>query len=129
MRHLAVAEPRAASRGGLIQYVERNDRPLSDVLMDLEPMQEAGDLKDLYAGLARAVVTAVKADACLISILDDDGETLRDISASVVPPAHLNEIADQYQLKDYPLTRIVIETMQSSTVSVLDPTADAAEIE
>jgi response regulator RpfG family c-di-GMP phosphodiesterase len=127
MRHLAIAEPRAAPRGGLIQYVERNDRPLSDVLLDLEPMQEAGDLRDLYAGLARAVVTAVKADACLISVLEEDGETLRDISASVVPPAHLNEIAGQYQLKDYPLTRRVIETLNSSTVSVLDPTADPAE--
>ena len=89
-------------------------------------MQEAGDLKDLYAGLARAVVTAVKADACLISILDDDGETLRDISASVVPPAHLNEIADQSRLERLSASRIVIETMQSSTVSVLDSTADAA---
>jgi HD-GYP domain-containing protein (c-di-GMP phosphodiesterase class II) len=95
--------------------------------MDLEPMQEAIDLRDLYAGLARSVVNAVRADACLISILDEDGETLRDVSASVVPPAHLNDIADKYMLDDYPLTRAVIDTKQSSTVSVADVSADPAE--
>jgi HD-GYP domain-containing protein (c-di-GMP phosphodiesterase class II) len=130
MRHIALtAAPQETTvpPTGLIQYVERNDRPLSDVLLDLEPMQEATDLRDLYAGLARAVVMAVRADACLISVLDDDGETLRDISASVVPPAHLNDIADEYQLDDYPLTRAVIDTKQSSVVSVADSNADRAE--
>jgi HD-GYP domain-containing protein (c-di-GMP phosphodiesterase class II) len=129
MRHLSLAAPNdtTTSHGGLIQYVERNDRPLSDVLLDLEPMQEATDLRDLYAGLARAIVIAVRADACLISVLDEDGETLRDVSASVVSPAHLNDIADEYQLSDYPLTREVIDTRQSSIVSVGDSTADRAE--
>jgi HD-GYP domain-containing protein (c-di-GMP phosphodiesterase class II) len=129
MRHLSIAEPRegTSSRKSLIQYVERNDRSLSEVLMDLEPMQEAIDLRDLYAGLARSVVNAVRADACLISILDEDRETLRDVSASVVPPAHLNDIADKYMLDDYPLTRAVIDTKQSATVSLSDPTADPSE--
>jgi HD domain len=129
MRQLSLSAPKdsTAPSSSVVQYVERDDRPLSDVLLDLEPMQEATDLRDLYAGLARAVVLAVRADACLISVLDEDGETLRDISASVVPPAHLNDIADQYQLDDYPLTRAVIDTRQSSTVSVGDANADPAE--
>jgi HD domain len=129
MRHISLTAPAEGTGppSGLVQYVERNDRPLSDVLLDLEPMQEATDLRDLYAGLARAVVMAVRADACLISVLDEDGETLRDISASVVPPAHLNDIADEYQLDDYPLTRAVIDTRESSTISVSDPGADSAE--
>ena len=129
MRHSSVTEPRdkAAHPSGLIQYVQRNNRQLSDVLLDLEPIQEATDLRDLYAGLARAVVLAIRADACVISILDEDGETLRSISASVVPPAHLNDIADEYQLNDYPLTRAVIDTRESWTVSAVDSKADSAE--
>jgi HD-GYP domain-containing protein (c-di-GMP phosphodiesterase class II) len=90
-------------------------------------MQEATDLRDLYAGLARAAVNAVKADACLISILEDDGETLRDVSASVVPPAHLNDIADSYRLDEYPMTRAVIDNKHSCLVSVSDPQADSSE--
>jgi hypothetical protein len=90
-------------------------------------MQEATDLRDLYAGLARAVVHAVKADACLVSTLDEDGETLRDVSASVVPPVHLNDISAEYRLSDYPLTRAVIDTKQSSLVSLADPRADPTE--
>jgi hypothetical protein len=128
MRHLSVAEARGGRRrDDLVQYVARSDRSLSDVLVDLEPMQEATDLRDLFAGLARAVVNAVKADACLISTLDDDGETLRDVSASVVPPAQLNEVADMYMLDDYPLTRAVIDTKESSSVSLSDPDADPGE--
>jgi HD-GYP domain-containing protein (c-di-GMP phosphodiesterase class II) len=128
MKHLSVAEARRGPRrDDLIQYVARNDRSLSDVLVDLEPMQDATDLRDLYAGLARATVNAVKADACLVSILDEDGETLRDVSASVVPPAQLNDIAGEYRLDDYPLTRAVIDTKRSSMVSLSDPHADSSE--
>jgi hypothetical protein len=114
-------------RHDLIESVARTDRSLSDVLLDLEPMQEATDLRDLYAGLARAVVHAVKADACLVSTLDEDGETLRDVSASVVPPVHLNDISAEYRLSDYPLTRAVIDTKQSSLVALADPAADPTE--
>jgi HD-GYP domain-containing protein (c-di-GMP phosphodiesterase class II) len=128
MRHLSLASQDGGSpRADLIQYVARNDRLLSDVLVDLVPMQEATDLRDLYAGLARAAVNAVKADACLVSILDEDGETLRDVSASVVPPAKLDDIAGQYRLEDYPLTRAVIDTKESTMVSLSDPHADASE--
>ncbi|MEA2507410.1 MAG: hypothetical protein QOH48_2028 [Actinomycetota bacterium] len=126
MRHLAVAEKPGASP--LIHYVERSSRALTDVILDLEPMQEATDLRELYAGLARAVLITVRADACLISTLDEDGKTLRDVSASVIPPAHLNAMADEYQLDDYPLTRAVIATGESSVVALSDPSADPAEV-
>jgi HD domain/GAF domain len=126
MRHIALADNSASTSE--IQYVERSDRTLSDVILDLEPMQEANDLRELYAGLARAILIAIKADACLISALDGDGETLRDVSASVVPPAHLNAVADEYQLRDYPLTRAVIDTGESSVVALSDPDADDAEV-
>jgi HD-GYP domain-containing protein (c-di-GMP phosphodiesterase class II) len=129
MRHLSVVTPQGGKLpDDLVQYVARSDRLLSDVLVDLEPMQEATDLRDLYAGLARAAVNAVKADACLVSILDEDGETLRDVSASVVSPAQLNDIASEYRLDDYPLTRAVINTKRSSIVSLSDPDADPSEI-
>jgi hypothetical protein len=130
MSRLSIAEqpPGGTAPADLIQYVERTGRALSDVLLDLEPMQEATDLRDLYAGLARAVLTALNADACLVSTLDDDGETLRDVSASVVPPAYFVDIAGEHQLGDYPMTRSVIETGRSATAALSDPDSDPAEI-
>jgi HD-GYP domain-containing protein (c-di-GMP phosphodiesterase class II) len=125
MRHTTVADK--PSRNAEIQYVERGERTLSDVILDLEPMQEANDLRELYAGLARAILIAIKADACLISALDRDGETLRDVSASVVPPAHLSAVADEYHLVNYPLTRAVIDTGETTVVALSDPDADDAE--
>jgi HD-GYP domain-containing protein (c-di-GMP phosphodiesterase class II) len=131
MSHLSVAElpSGAIDPVDLIQYVERTGRSISDVLLDLEPMQEATDLRDLYACLARAVVTALNADACLGSTLDVDRETLRDVSASVVPPAYFVDIAGEHQLGRYPLTRQVIETGTSAMISMSDPDGDPAEIE
>jgi HD-GYP domain-containing protein (c-di-GMP phosphodiesterase class II) len=126
MRHLAVAENLEGDR--LIHFVERGERLLSDVILDLEPMQEATDLRELYAGLARAVLLSIRADACLISTLDEDGETLRDVSASVIPPAQLNAMADEYRLADYPTTRAVIDSGQSTAIALSDPSADPAEV-
>ncbi|MEA2461255.1 MAG: hypothetical protein QOH90_1432, partial [Actinomycetota bacterium] len=51
---------------------------LSEFMVDLGPIHEARDLSDLYASLARSVVKALGVDACLVSVLDDDGEVLRD---------------------------------------------------
>ena len=103
------------------------ERRMPGVVQDLGSIQEAEELPDLFSGLAHAVVRALAADACLISTLDPTGQVLRDVAASVVPPARLNVIAEEYLLEDFPATRAVVETGQSVEISISDPGADEAE--
>jgi hypothetical protein len=105
----------------------RSDRRMPGVVHDLASIQEAEELPDLYSGLAHAVVRALAADACLISTLDEDQEVLRDVAASVIPPARLNMIAEEHRLKNFPATRRVIETGEPIEVSISDPECDEAE--
>jgi HD domain/GAF domain len=100
---------------------------LSNLLRDLTPMQEAADLPDLFAGLARSVVGALHSDACLVSLLDDKRGTLRDVAASVLPPAKLNTVAEEYSLEDFPATRRVLETGEAMEISVSDDSSDPRE--
>ncbi len=94
---------------------------------DLGPMQEADDLPDLFAGLARAVMRALKADAVLVSMYEPERSVLRDVAASVIPPAALNSVVEEYVLEDFPATRAVIETGKPLEISRFDPTADPSE--
>lgn len=100
---------------------------ISDLLRDLTPMQEATDLPDLFAGLARSVVGALHSDACLVSLLDKERGTLRDVAASVLPPAKLNSVAEEYSLTDFPATQRVLDTGEAMEISVSDESADPRE--
>ena len=96
----------------------------------IEPMQQAEDLPDLCAGLASAVAGALHADACLVSLLDEDDSTrLRDVAASVAPPFQLNLVAMTYELSDFPVTQQVIESGQAVELSVSNPDLDPPERE
>jgi HD-GYP domain-containing protein (c-di-GMP phosphodiesterase class II) len=99
----------------------------ADLVRGLAPMEEATDLPDLFACLARAILATLEGDACLVSVYDRGREVLRDVAASVVPPARLHALAEEYSLVDYPATRAVIETGEPLEVSASDPTADTAE--
>jgi putative nucleotidyltransferase with HDIG domain len=98
-------------------------------MVDLGPIQEARDLPDLYAGLARSVVKAVGVDACLVSLIEGGGDILRDVAASVRPSHELNTVAESYILKDFPVTNEVIRTGVPARVSTSDPDADPSEVE
>lgn len=105
----------------------RSDRRMPGVVHDLASIQDAEELPDLFAGLAHAVVRALAADACLVSALDEDQKVLRDVAASVIPPARLNMIAEEYTLSSFPATRRVIETGDPIEISISDPDCDEAE--
>ncbi|HYN36399.1 MAG TPA: GAF domain-containing protein, partial [Actinomycetota bacterium] len=105
----------------------RAERGISDLMQDLRPMQEATDLPDLFAGLARSVVGTLKVDACLVSLFEPDTGVLRDVAASVVAPARLNSVAEQFKLDDFPGTKRVIETGEPMEVSISDPDAEPSE--
>jgi HD-GYP domain-containing protein (c-di-GMP phosphodiesterase class II) len=108
-------------------HTPRKQRGISDLVGDLQPMQEAADLPDLFAGLAHSVVRTLRADACLVSVYDESRGVLRDVAASVLPPAKLNLVAAEYDLDDFPVTRDVMETNQAAEISVSDESADARE--
>ncbi len=104
-----------------------SERGILELMHDLRPMQEATDLPDLFAGLARSVTAALNADACLISLYDENKDVLRDVAASVRPPAQMNSEAEEWSLDEYPATRQVLETGRSAEISVSDPDADPSE--
>ena len=103
------------------------ERRLSELIIDLVPMREAVTLDDLYEGLARSVMNSLKVDACLVSILDEERNVLRDVAASVIPPAELNTLAQEYVLDDFPATREAIESLETFEISVNDPDASPEE--
>jgi HD domain/GAF domain len=90
-------------------------------------MQAANDLPDLFAALAHSVAKNIHADACLISLLDEERDVLRDVAASVIAPARLNTVAMEYRLSEFPMTRAVLEKHNPREVSIHDPDADPAE--
>ena len=118
----------AAEAMPAVEGVPRPERGISELVQDLKPMQEATDLPDLFAGLARAVVTTLHADACLVSLFEPETGILRDVAASVVPPARLNSLAEEYKIEDFPATLRVLESGQPMEVSRSDLNADESEL-
>ena len=103
------------------------ERDITELMHELHPMQEATDLPDLFAALARSVVATLGADACLISLYEESADVLRDVAASVVPPARLNSMTEVYDVSDFPATKRVLETGRSLEVSISDPNAEPSE--
>jgi hypothetical protein len=112
--------PRATS-------LERATRSLAELVADLGPMQEAVDISDLLAGLAHAIRREVGADAVLVSRYDQERDLVCDGGASVLAPATLNFVAEEYSLDAYPATREVLDTGKALEISVSDPGADPSE--
>ncbi|MPZ71204.1 MAG: GAF domain-containing protein, partial [Actinobacteria bacterium] len=100
---------------------------LGNLIEGIGPMQEATDLRDLFAGLARSVVTALNADAALVSLVDQQRDVIRDVAACVLPPYALNSLVEEYPLAQYPMTRKVIRSGQSLEISLEDTNADPNE--
>jgi hypothetical protein len=113
--------------GGVACELTRPDPAISYLVHELRPLQEAAELPDLFAELARSVRAALNADACLISLFERDKDAVRDVAASVVPPAQLNSVAEEYELSKFPATREVLETGASTEVGLGDPAGDRAE--
>ena len=99
----------------------------ADFVADLEPMQRAVDEADLLAGLARAVVSELQADACIVSRVDENRDVVRDVAASGPAVSRLSYVAEEYRLHEFPVTRRVIDSGRSEQISATDPLADDAE--
>ena len=101
---------------------------LADIALHVGSMQEATDLRDLFAALARSIVQAINAHACVVSLYDEDREVLYDFAASAVPPYRgLNTVVEEYPLEDFPETKRVMTTGRPVEISISDPAADRNE--
>ena len=104
-----------------------NDRRISELVIDMKPMRDTTEVADLFAILARSVLHALNADACLVSVCDDNSGRLRDVGASVRPSIELNILAQEYPLDEFPTTRSVIDNGSYVEIEAGDPGADKSE--
>ena len=103
------------------------DPPLADLARDVAPIQEATDLRDLFAALAQSVLRTLRVEAVFVSLLDTSRDVLVDYAAAVGPNYKPNMLAEEYSLTDFPATKTVIDSGESLEISVADPYADLAE--
>ena len=103
------------------------DPPLADLARDVAPIQEATDLRDLFAALAQSVLRTLRVDAVFVSLFGSDIDVLVDYAAAVGPNYKPNMLAEEYSLNDFPATKTVIDSGESIEISVTDPYADLAE--
>lgn len=101
--------------------------PLADLARDVAPIQEASDLRDLFAALAQSVRRTLHVDAVFVSLFDGDRDVLVDFAASVGPNHKPNMLAEEYSLADFPATRTVMDSGQTLEISISDRYADSAE--
>ena len=103
------------------------ERRIGELVLDLRPMREATDVADLFAALARTVLHTLKADACLVSLSDDEAGKLRDVAASVLPGIEMNTLAQEYTLTEFPTTYEVVNKGTYAEICASDPGADKSE--
>ncbi len=114
--------------GAVMQPSEhRFERRASHLVVDLAPMKDATDVSDLFAGLAKAVTSALRADACLVSLMSDDRRFLRDVAAHVIPPAKLDAYAEQYLVDEFPATKDILISRGHIEISLFDLQTDPQE--
>lgn len=100
---------------------------LSRLGSDLEDMQGVEDVPDLLAHLARITIRELDADACMVSLIDRERGTLRDVAAGSRNDRRLNLVAKEYVLDDFPATRDMIGSGVPIQISRNDPHGDSAE--
>jgi HD-GYP domain-containing protein (c-di-GMP phosphodiesterase class II) len=100
---------------------------LADIALHVGSMQEATDLRGVFAALARSIVQAINCEACVVSLYDEGRDVLYDFAASAVPPYLLNTVVEEYHLERFPETKRVMTTGRPVEVSLSDPAADPGE--
>jgi putative nucleotidyltransferase with HDIG domain len=88
-------------------------------------MQLAADLPDLCGSLARSVVGALHADACVVSLLDDSAANLFEVAAFVNPPSSLPSLSEGLELSGYPFVARVLWEQRPLGISVRDEEASS----
>ena len=85
------------------------------------------DVPEMLAVLARSLCDLIDAKACMVSTVDLDAETVRDLAGYAEPPHAWGDQAEEYRLEDYPATAAVVEGAAELVCRVDDPDTDPAE--
>ncbi len=85
------------------------------------------DVPEMLAVLARSLCDLIDAKACMVSTVDLDAETVRDLAGYAEPPHAWGGQAEEYRLEDYPATAAVVEGTAELVCRVDDPDTDPAE--
>jgi putative nucleotidyltransferase with HDIG domain len=85
------------------------------------------DVPEMLAVLARSLCDLIDAKACMVSTVDLDAETVRDLAGYAEPPHAWGDQAEEYRLEDYPATAAVVEGATELVCRVDDPDTDPAE--
>ncbi len=84
--------------------------------------------ESILQAISRHITAALAADTCLISRWDPDTADLIMAFDYRVQENKVRQANEPYMMKNYPMTRAVLETRQPMMVSIKDPAADETEI-
>ncbi|HEY2790615.1 MAG TPA: HD domain-containing phosphohydrolase [Gaiellales bacterium] len=85
------------------------------------------DPTEMLAVLARSLCELIDAKACMVSTIDMDAGSVRDLAGYARPPHSWDAQAEEYRLDDYPSTAKAIEQDVELVCRLDDPDTDPAE--
>jgi putative nucleotidyltransferase with HDIG domain len=85
------------------------------------------DVAEMLAVLARSLCELVDAKACMVSSVDMDAASVRDLAGYARPPHAWDAAAEEHLLEDYPRTAEAIEQGVPVVIRVDEADADPAE--
>jgi putative nucleotidyltransferase with HDIG domain len=85
------------------------------------------DVAEMLAVLARSLCELVDAKACMVSSIDMDASSVRDLAGYARPPHAWDDAAEEYLLEDYPRTAEAIDRGVPVVIRVDEAGADPAE--
>ena len=102
--------PAARRRAAPIPAIPPHLEAALGVIEAVQSLGELVDVAEILATLARRLTELVDASACLVSLVDVAGGTVRDRAGYARAPHEWPRAAEEYTLADYPRTAGVIET-------------------
>ena len=102
--------PAARRRAAPIPALPPHLEAALGVIEAVQSLGELVDVAEILATLARRLTELVDASACLVSLVDVAGGTVRDRAGYARPPHEWPRAAEEYPLADYPRTAAVVET-------------------
>jgi excisionase family DNA binding protein len=130
-RRIAVddIEELARAIGGSSQLAARRarERELDTIVETSVAVASEVDLQPLLAEIARRVTHLLDCDFCAVSSVDREAGQVHALAEYDATGERLPD-TEVYDLKQYPLTRKVLEEHIPAVVNVDDPRADAAEV-
>ena len=130
-RRIAVddIEELARAIGGSSQLAARRarERELDTIVETSIAVASEVDLQPLLAEIARRVTHLLDCDFCAVSTYDRERRLVRTLAEYDATGKRLPD-TETYDVRQYPLTRKVLEEHIAAVVNVDDPHADAAEV-